>query len=141
MHKLYMDFLDGQVNIYILYHGLQDNTRHSRHRSPRHKNLCIYDLIDRIVYLVDNLHCIDTRVCTIGLKIIICFIYCVYLKVNTIDLCIIYNISKYILSFYVVGFVYYRLYYSLSCCFVPSIFIFENILNGIVFRNHISIQM
>lgn len=71
MHKLYTDFPDGLVNIYIQYHGLQDNTRRSPHRNPQHMDLYIYDLIDHIVYLADSLRCIDTQAYKIELKIMI----------------------------------------------------------------------
>lgn len=69
MHKLYMDFLDGLVNICILYHGSQDNIRHFHHKSLQHMGLYKHDLIDHIIYLAGNLRCIGIRACAIELKL------------------------------------------------------------------------
>lgn len=67
MHKICMDFLDDLVNICILYHDLQDNTRHFHRKSLLHKDLYRRDLIDHIIYPVDSLRCIDKWACTIEL--------------------------------------------------------------------------
>lgn len=68
MHTRCMDFLDGLVNICILYRGLQDSTQHFHHKSLQHTDLYILDLIDHIIYLADSLRCIGKWACTIELQ-------------------------------------------------------------------------
>lgn len=68
MHSLCTDFLDGLVNICILYRDLQGCIRRFHHKNLRHKYLYIHGLIDHIAYPVGSLRYIDIWVCTNVLK-------------------------------------------------------------------------